>query len=183
MPNTAKTNHRQSELVDALDTLGVRFLRGGSGTPTTFVPATLLASLAASPEARLRLALIPLLLTHPEFAEDVPAALQILSSDAAVTLRCYYTAAHWLHLKYRTRLAAMCGQKPQLPDLFSEELRMPKQMTPDAALQALANRQQELSGRTLNWRGTYEHAIQNWLRFMEQEIRWQQSLPIKSNLS
>lgn len=170
MPGIAKASLKQSELVDALNTLGVRFLRGGNGTSTTLAPAALLAALTGSPEARLRLALIPLLLTHPEFAEDVHDALQNLPADAAVTLRCYYTAAYWLQLKYQTRLAAICGQKSQLPDLFSEDLHLPRQMTPDPALQALANRQQELTRRTLNWRGTYEHAVQNWLRFMEYEI-------------
>ncbi|MBI3958743.1 MAG: hypothetical protein HY328_08035 [Chloroflexi bacterium] len=172
VPNIAERTPQPSELVDALNTLGVLFLCGGAGAPRTIEPDALLAALATTPEARLRLALIPLLLAHPEFAEDVHDALLVLPSDVAVTLRCYYTAAYWLQLKYHTCLAAMRGQKPQLPDLFGEELHLPKQMTPDAALHALALRQQELTGRILNWRGTYEHAIQNWLCFVEHDNRW-----------
>lgn len=172
-----------SQLVDVLNTLGVIFLRGGTGRPTTTAPATLIAALAASPEARLRLALIPLLLTHPKFAEFIDEALPSLSPSAAVTLRCYYTAAFWLQAKCHARLVSVCGLKRDLPDLFSAELNLTGYTDPEAALCALAVRQAELTGRVLNWRGTYEHAVQSWLRFMEHENRWQQSHPIKSTPS
>jgi hypothetical protein len=49
------------QLVDVLDALDVRFLRGGSGASARAEPVALLAGVAASAEARLRLALIPLL--------------------------------------------------------------------------------------------------------------------------
>lgn len=163
------------ELVDALDTLGVAFLRGGSGTRRGFPPAVLLTALASNPEARLRMALIPLLLAHPEFAPAVRQAEQSLLAKDAVVLRCYYTAAVWLRAKYRSRLEAACGPQPALPDLFGEALGVAPQTEPDDALRSLALRQRELTGITLNWLGTYEHAAQSWLRFHEQKIRWQQS--------
>jgi hypothetical protein len=53
-----------AQLVAALDSLGVPFLRGASGSAVTLEPVALLAALVASNEARLRLALIPLLLAH-----------------------------------------------------------------------------------------------------------------------
>ena len=55
------------ELADALQVLGVRFLIGGKDGPTRLSPDRLIASLAGSDEARLRLALIPLFLEHPDF--------------------------------------------------------------------------------------------------------------------
>ena len=174
---------KPSELVAILNDLGVIFLAGGSGTPDLILPEILLSALASSPEARLRLALIPLLLAHPEFAEDVDRALQSLSPDAAIVLRCYYTAAYWLQLKYRIRLADIVGVQLRLPDLFGEELGLVKQTVPDNALHALALRQQRLTGRAINWLGTYEHAVQSWLRFMEQEDRWQHSPRIPSTYS
>lgn len=140
----------------------------------------LLAALASSPEARLRMALIPLLLAHPEFAPEVRAVALSLPTHQAIVLRCYYTAAYWLRAKYGNRLEAVCGPQPALPDLFGKELEIPAQATPDNALYALAQHQQKLMGVSLNWLGTYEHAAQNWLRFYEQEKRWQQSHPIKS---
>lgn len=179
LSNITQFSYQPTELVDALNTLGVIFLRGGDGVPVTIAPDTFIAALAASPEARLRMALIPLLLTHPEFAADVDEALQSLSLDAGIVLRCYYTAAYWLQAKYRARLVSVCGLKAQLPNLFSAELNMAGYTEPDAALRALAVRQQEMTGRVLNWHGTYGHAAQSWLRFMEHKNRWQQSHPIK----
>ena len=98
------------------------------------------------------------------------AALQQLPPDAAITFRCYYTAAHWLQIKYRARIAARLGAMRALPDTFSAELNLPEFADPDAALYALALRQRELTGLTLNWLGTYEHAAQSWLRFMEYAV-------------
>ena len=159
-----------SQLVAALDSLGVPFLRGASGSVVPVQPAALLAGLAASPEARLRLALIPLLLAHPEFSVYAVAALQQLSPTAAVTLRCYYTAAVWLQGKHRARITVALGHTQPLPDLFGAELELATYTDPDAALYALALRQRELTGLTLNWLGTYEHAAQSWIRFMEYAV-------------
>lgn len=169
-----------AELVDALNTLGVFFLQGDVGVARRIGPAALLTALASSPEARLRMALIPLLLAHPEFAPEARAIALSLPAHQAIVLRCYYTAAYWLRAKYGNRLEAVCGPQPALPDLFGKELGIPEQSTPDNALHALAKHQQEQLGVSLNWLGTYEHAAQNWLRFYEQEKRWQQSHPIKS---
>lgn len=93
-----------------------------------------MAGLAASDEARLRLALIPLLLRHPEFAAHTSAALRKTSPDAAVTLRCYYTAAYWLQMRRRERLAAYFGPGRSLTDLFGEELSLAVHTGPDTAL-------------------------------------------------
>ena len=169
-----------AQLVAALDSLGVHFLRGAADAALTVKPTALLAALAASPEARLRLALIPLLLAHPEFSAYAVAALQQSSPTAAVTLRCYYTAAVWLQGKHRARITVALGHTQPLPDLFGAELELATYTEPDAALYALALRQRELTGLTLNWLGTYEHAAQSWVRFMEYDNQWQQSLPIKS---
>jgi hypothetical protein len=156
-------------LVDALKTLGITLLSGGADHPISLPPARLLASLAGSAEARLRMALILLLLAHPEFAKEAKSVMHSLSEEDATVLRCYYTAAYWLQRKYRERLAAVCGDQALLPDLFSQELGLPSQATPDAALKSLGLRQQALTGKFLNWSGTYEHAALSWLRFREQE--------------
>ena len=166
MPPHPHTNTRTTpqQLVDALDTLGVHFLRGGSGVPCRMAPDRVLAALAVSSEARLRLAIIPLMLAHPEFSGHVVAAWQQLSPESAVTLQCYYTAAYWLQRKHWTRLTALLNQMSPLPDHFGVMLGVAPNGDPDTALRALAVRQQRLSGRTLNWAGTYEHAVQSWLR-------------------
>ena len=168
-----------TQLVDALHTLGVPFLRGGSGVVYWAEPSVLLAGLAESDEARLRLALIPLLLTHPHFSADINIALKGLSPAAAITLRCYYTAAYWLQSKYHARIERCLDAMPSLPDLFSAELALPSDVTAEQALHLLATRQQELTGRVLNWHGTYEHALKTWLQHLELQRQWNQSPPTK----
>ncbi len=169
-PPHTNTRATPQQLVDALDTLGVHFLRGGSGMPCRMEPDCLLVALAQSSEARLRLAIIPLMLTRPEFSEHLVAALQQLSPESAVILQCYYTAAYWLQRKYWTRLTTLLNQMSPLPDHFGVMLGVAPDGDPDVALRALAFRQQTLSGRALNWVGTYEHAVQSWLRQSDKAI-------------
>lgn len=180
---TTKSPLTPTQLVDALNTLDVPFLRGGSGMVTVVEPGDLLAALAASDEARLRLALIPLLLARPEFSVDVHIARRQLSTAAEVTLCCYYTASYWLQHKHQARLLTCLGPIHPLPDLFGTELGLTAYSKPDDALHALASRQQALSGRALNWFGTYEHALQTWLRQLEHDAQWKQSQPSRLTLS
>lgn len=168
-----------TQLVDALNTLAVPFIRGGSGAAYDMRPSVLMAALANSDEARLRLALIPLLLSHPEFAADIELSLAQLSPVAAITLRCYYSAAYWLQSKYQTRIENCLGSVRALPDLFGAELGLSTYATAEPALHALATRQQELTGRVLNWAATYEHGIKTWLNYLELQRQWNQSLPTK----
>lgn len=50
-----------------------------------------------------------------------------------------------------------------LPDLFGAELGLSVYDTADQALRALAKRQQELTGRVINWVRTYEHGLKRGL--------------------
>jgi len=147
------------QLSRALSALGINFIMGSDGRPTSLrkQPARLLAALAASDEARLRLSLIPLFLQHPEFAAYVPQAAELLAPPARLTLECYYSAAVWL------------GQEQQilLPDLLSRELGIIVTNDPVENLRRLAQRHAELSGIKINWLGTYQHAAQVWLKGQE----------------
>jgi len=93
-------------LANSLQALGIKFIMGGESSGETLQqePINLISGLAASNEARLRLALIPLFLEHPEFARHVRAAAQKLNASARITLQCYYSAAIWLQQEYRSRL-------------------------------------------------------------------------------
>ena len=61
------------QLTNALRALEVNFILGGNRIEASLhkQPARLIAALAQSEEARLRLSLIPLFLEHPEFAARV----------------------------------------------------------------------------------------------------------------
>lgn len=163
-----------AELAHALDVIEVPFVAGGSQSATFQMPkpAVLLASLAASQEARLRLALIPLLLRHPEFALHARSALRQMTPAVRTGFKCYYTAAVLLQQKYKARLNALLGDTEPLPDLFSGELGMSGCANPDEGLHSLADRQKALTGRSINWQGTYEHGAQRLLRTLEGRKQW-----------
>jgi len=150
------------QLTNALHTLGVRFLMGGGHGDEALhkQPARLIAALAESKEARLRLSLIPLFLEHPEFSVHVRAVVKTLPPSARLTLQCYYSAAVRLRQKYQPR-------KKPLPDYFSKELKAPPAADPEESLRGLAKRHRELSGTQVNWLGTYQHAAQVWLKGLE----------------
>jgi hypothetical protein len=151
------------QLTNALHALGVRFIMGGDHGDESLQkqPARLIAALAKSKEARLRLSLIPLFLEHPEFSVHVRVAAKNLRTSARLTLQCYYSAAVWLMQKYQPR-------KKSLPDYFSKELKLQSATDPDENLRGLAARHRELSGAQVNWLGTYQHAAQVWLKGRKQ---------------
>lgn len=165
------------QLVGLLDQWDVHFLAGGSPPiqAQAIHPSQLLAALATSDEARLRLAIIPFLLRHPEIVVELPVMREQLPEDAQLVLKCYYTAAHLLQQKYRSRLQALFGHAPLLPNLFGNELGLQPLQSIDEQLLALAQAQRTLSGRSLNWLGTYEHGAQRLLRHYEQKQRWHRS--------
>jgi hypothetical protein len=162
-------------LVGALDALDVPFLAGGA-PDVQLAPIELLQGLAGAPEARLRSAIIPLMLRHPEFSTDARAADQALSDLARVTCECFYTAAVLLQRRYRDRLAQVFGAQTSLPDWFSAALGIALSADADAGLRALGERHAALMGLPLNWVGTYLHAAERLIRRREVEAKWQQQL-------
>lgn len=149
------------QLASALFTLGVNFIRGGKGVDESLHnhPSRLIAALAQSDEARLRLSLIPLFLEHPEYASRVRAVAKKLDTPTQLTLKCYYSAAMWLSKKYQPNIS--------LPDHFSKDLNLTPVEDPDENLRALAKRHAELSGSYVNWLATYQHAEQVWRKGFE----------------
>lgn len=149
------------QLAKALHMLGVNFIWGGKDADESLHnhPPRLIAALAQSNEARLRLSLIPLFLEHPEYAARVRSIAKKLDPSARLTIQCYYSAAVWLTKKYELNIS--------LPDHFSKDLNLAPVENPEENLRALAKRQKELSGSFTNWFGTYEHAMQVWLKGLE----------------
>ena len=150
-----------NQIADALRALDVNFILGGN-RQNAFIhksPARLIAALAMSDESRLRLSLIPLFLEHPEFATRAKIVAKRLPASARLTLQCYYTAALWLAKKYQLQIS--------LPDYFSPELGLTPTANSEENLRELAKRHKELSGRRVNWLGTYQHAGQVWQKGLE----------------
>jgi hypothetical protein len=165
----APESFSEDQLVSELWAWDVRFLTGNQSTFTPLLtPASLMASLAQSENARVRLSLIPVFLRHPEFASEVESADKSLSPQTnQLVLRFYYTAAFLLQRKYRERLTRIFGKQPQLPDIFSTKLGISLDKNPEQALLQLSKRHQALSGQFINWLETYEHAAERLIKHME----------------
>jgi len=165
----------EDELVGALDALDVPFLTGGvqDDVALALTHDALLEGLARSSDARVRSAIIPLLLRHPEFAPSVSSTVRRLDAGAAAraTLECFYTAAMLLQKKYVERLARLFGIQPTLADLFSAEMDLELADDMETSLMRLGERNAALRGLELNWVGTYEHAARTWLEYVEWRVK------------
>lgn len=162
-------------LAYTLEQIGVHFIArpANESVDSILPPDSLLCGLASSDEARMRLSLIPLFLSHPHYAGYVAGALAHLTLDQQQLLRCYYTAAQLLQQKYHAELTELFGDSTPLPALFDETLGIDAVGLDNGRLQQLAQRQAQLSGRSINWYGTYEHAYTRMTRHARVRKEWQ----------
>lgn len=164
---------KDEALVGELNALGVHFLSGGDGRQQIKLPpTTLLAGLATSGDTRVQLALIPLLLVQPTYAQKAHLAAQQLQGYSHILFCCYYTAAVYLQRREKAALQAVQLRTDPLPNLFAATLDLSRQDDYDQALCTLAIRQQQLLQDTTNWLGAYEHALQRLLRRRRLEQQW-----------
>ena len=174
------------ELVGALNQLRVHFL-SGEARQAKLSPAQLIAGLAMQPNTRLRLALIPLLLSHPNFAPDALEAAGGLSGTVALNLKLFYTAAMLLQNRYDQQLDKLLGKRDPLPDWFSQELGISLTGSADCEassfdklrtslwdkrLKELGERHKALLGVKANWAGTYHHGAKRLIKRLRCEIEW-----------
>jgi hypothetical protein len=169
-------SYREEERVVAeLELLGIRYLSRHTSDRAERVrpPDVLLADLVQQPSARVRAAVIAVLLAHPEYAEAVPAALQQLRPAEQWTLRLFYTAAALLQQEYSERLRAF-GAGQWLPDRFAVDLGLPDTASPRERLVALGRQHRQRTQAYVNWVGTYESVVHRLLRSWELEAQWNQ---------
>lgn len=163
-----------NNLLSNMNRIGVHFLVGDDnpGLAAPITPAQLLGGLAAQSDARLRLALIAVLLQHPEYSKYAPDALELLDDTQRLTLKLYYTAAHYLQLVYKNQLEDVLGQFLWLPDKYSEELNIIEDGAAKVQLNRLAKRHQEITSLSLNWYGTYIYAAKRVITRLIVEEEW-----------
>jgi hypothetical protein len=161
-----------SIIVNNLNQLGIEFLLNNENEFDKEIlnPETLIALLASSKESRFRLALIPLFIQQPNLASKVPVVYQNLAPTAKITLQFYYCAAMFLQQKYKDRLISLSTYESTLPIMFENQLDFELGIDPDENLRRLSQNQQLISGRLINWYGTYEHAMKRLL------IHWERKL-------
>lgn len=154
----------QDALARTLREYGVRYLaapagdgdQSGQGVPV----AALLKGLASSEEARLRYAIAPLLLLHPELAPQVRAVAHDLARPAKYVLMEAYVAAVYLQRAWRTRLRRFLGEQPRLPPFWIDELGLPDPEVRHGMAGLAALRARQRRGATAR-HGIYEQAAFN----------------------
>ena len=167
----------EEELVAELELLGVRYLSRQSSYRASGVrpPEALLADLVRQPSARVRAAVIAVLLAHPEYAAAVPEALEQLRPEERLTLQSFYAAAVLLQQEHADRLRAFLGARWRpLPDLreATPQINLPDHGTPSERLAWLGREHQRWSGMMVNWTGSYEQVARRLLRRWDMERQW-----------
>ena len=134
----------EEKLVAELDLLGIRYLSRQTPYRPDRIrsPEALLADLVRQPSARVRAVVIAVLLSHPQYAAAVPAALMRL------TLPSFYLAAVFLQQEHANRLRPFLASRwrwlPDLPEA-SAALNLPPKGTPRERLVALGREHRRLA--------------------------------------
>jgi len=162
----------EERLVAELETMGVRYLSRQADVPVGQIrsSARFLADLIRQPSSRVRTAFIAVLLAQPDLAQAVPAALTRLKPEEQITLKLLYTAAVVLQKKHAERIRLFLAERWQwLPNLYSIELGLAINQSPDELLRALGAAHRQQTGILLNWTGTYENVAHHLLHRWELE--------------
>jgi hypothetical protein len=175
MQTDSVTLDEEEHLVAELENLGIRYLsrRTAFRAEQVRLPVELLADLIRQPTARVREAVIAVLLAYPEYAEAVPEALCRLAPPEQATLRYFYTASVLLQQMYASQLQAIALDRWQrLPDLFSADLGVETVGEPRERLAKLGKTHRRRTRSAVNWAGTYENVARKLVRSWELELQW-----------
>lgn len=165
MPSTERLVHK-------LHNLGIHaFPETSSLTPfeEEISAEQLLVGLAEHEDARMRRMLLHLFLYRPELSAIVPDVLSCLNASGQVTLKLFYTAAVFLQRVHEDQLKERVPHWRMLPDYFSAELDVPAKENPLERLELLGKRHRNLTGKTANWVGSYQHAAKRLIAHLAKE--------------
>jgi hypothetical protein len=114
-------------LVAKLRGQGITYLAPSDAVATAPIPSegALLVALLEQPDARLRLALIPLFIRHTALAGCVRSLVDQIDHKLVIELQTYYMAAVYLQRFWKSRLSFYLDTTTLLPDLFSQQLGLP----------------------------------------------------------
>lgn len=159
-------------LAATLTQYDVHYLRTSSKVePLSLDPANLIAAIVQHPSPRLREALIPLFLRHPEIATHVPDLVENLPSVASQRLSHLYTAAVYLQRLWQGKLEMYLGHNPLLPDYFGQiewGLPPPTEHYGEAGLRILAEQLRSNTG--FNWLSAYQAIMSLYLKQLRLKV-------------
>ncbi len=123
--NKAQTN--RETLVAELRNRGVTYLAPGDAVAESNFSSDLsfLSALLEQSDSRLRLALIPLFIRHPDLAAVASALVNQSDAALALELQTLYMAAVYLQRRWWTRLSFYLDTREPLPDLYSQTMNLP----------------------------------------------------------
>ena len=123
----AEVSYTRESLVAALRDRGISYLAPSDPVASEVLETheQLLCALLHQDDSRLRLAIVPLLLRHPEIAGSVPDLAARLDEVASLDLQTLYMAAVYLQRNWRSRLSIYLDDMTLLPDLFSHQMGLP----------------------------------------------------------
>ena len=123
----AEAGYSRESLVAALRDRGISYLAPSDAVAREALETDekLLWALLHQDDARLRLAIVPLLLRHPGIAASVPALAARLDDTVSLELQTLYMAAVYLQRNWRSRLSIYLDEVTLLPDLFSYQMGLP----------------------------------------------------------
>lgn len=119
--------YSRDTLVAALRDQGITYLAPSNAQPSETIPheTALITALLEQKDSRLKLALVNMLLRHPELAQTISKVADQLEPPLQLDLQTFYMAAVYLQRLWRSRLTFYLGQFPLLPDLYSTQLELP----------------------------------------------------------
>jgi len=118
------------------------------------------------------MALIPLLLRHPELSDTAPKVVTNLPNSEQTVFKLYYTATVILQTAFMEDLERLLGNTARLKDWYSNELGVEGTLV-EERLNCLAACHARFSGLDLNWVGTYRHSAERFLRSLHLRQQWQ----------
>ena len=155
------TESNRALLIDNLRRYGIRFLASGdpdgNHAEIYLSPEEIIVRLAQSADPRLRLALVPFFILHPQEAAKVNSLVDMLDEPAKTELMMFYMAAVYLQRFWKTRLQLYLPEFPLLPDSYSHVLSLPKadDRHGKSGLYALAERHANQSPYAFNRLASY----------------------------
>jgi hypothetical protein len=160
------------QLIAELNQLGIRYVVGEKTVAKmeSIPPDRLLAGLSSHPDARMRHAVIALLLIKPGYSDFALKATEHLTEDEKIQFKFYYTAAMLLQQIHSTRLRQYVYNWTYIADRFFMDLQLPETEKPQERLKKLCELHRNTSGLTVNWEGTYNSIVELMLTRFERDL-------------
>ncbi len=116
----------RDDLVAGLHARGVCYLTPTpNGDEASLSDDELIVAITRADDARLRFALAGLFLLHPELATRAVELEPALDTNERDELRKHYVAAMYLQRLWRTHLRLEFGEKPLIPEHYTQEMGLP----------------------------------------------------------